>query len=172
MARNTEISISKAHLKDIPAIQELARVAWMAHYPGIISIAQIEYMLDKMYATTQITREIEEGKIEWLLAFTDHGLEAFAAWGPHSAETEIARLHKLYAHPESKGKGLGKALIQEVERKAKAVGYNCLELNVNRENPTIKFYTQSGFSINKEDLIDIGQGFQMVDYLMRKPLNE
>ncbi len=171
MARNPEINIINAGINNIPAIQELARLAWFAHYPGIITHAQIEYMLGMMYSTNRISNEIKEGQIEWLLAHRGIGIEAFASWGPHSSEKYVARLHKLYAHPQSKGSGFGKALLSEVEKRATNQGYKSLELNVNRENPTIEFYIKAGFSIFREDLIDIGEGYEMRDFLMRKSLN-
>ncbi len=34
--------------QDISAIQRIAELAWRAHYPGIISVQQIEYMLGWM----------------------------------------------------------------------------------------------------------------------------
>ena len=35
--------------QDIPALIELARAIWYAHYPSIITVEQIEYMLGQRY---------------------------------------------------------------------------------------------------------------------------
>ena len=35
--------------EDVSALASLARDIWRAHYPGIISVAQIEYMLAERY---------------------------------------------------------------------------------------------------------------------------
>jgi hypothetical protein len=43
---------------DLPAIATLAGVIWRAHYPGIISSEQIEYMLAKMYSLGTLREEI------------------------------------------------------------------------------------------------------------------
>ena len=41
-----------------------------------------------------------------------------------------------------------------------------LELNVNRKNKAINFYKKYGFTILKEEDIDIGEGYFMNDYVM------
>jgi ribosomal protein S18 acetylase RimI-like enzyme len=39
-------------------------------------------------------------------------------------------------------------------------------LNVNRFNPAVSFYEKYGFRTVKEEVIDIGQGFVMDDFVM------
>lgn len=46
---------ARAHIhaldeQDIPALIELARAIWYAHYPSIITVEQIEYMLGQRYS--------------------------------------------------------------------------------------------------------------------------
>jgi ribosomal protein S18 acetylase RimI-like enzyme len=45
-----------------------------------------------------------------------------------------------------------------------------LFLNVNKYNSAIQFYHKIGFEIAKEEVIDIGNGFVMDDYVMEKQL--
>ena len=45
-----EIAIVRACADQLPDVQRLAGVIWRAHYSGIISAAQIEYMLARGYA--------------------------------------------------------------------------------------------------------------------------
>lgn len=170
MAGNSEIKLKDATLYDIEEIQKVAREAWLDHYPSIISLSQIDYMLVKMYGHSQIASEIESGSAFWILAFQGSELLAFASWGTHINNPKIARLNKLYALPKCKGQGIGKQLLNEVEIRSKLAGFTEIELNVNRKNPTIAFYEKMGFSILTEDLIDIGGGFEMCDYLMRKSI--
>ena len=47
--------ITKATIKDIHLIQDLAQKSWRSHYPGIISHEQIDFMLDLMYSEEEIT---------------------------------------------------------------------------------------------------------------------
>jgi diamine N-acetyltransferase len=44
------VSIERATSEHLPEIAALAERVWRAHYPGIISHAQIEYMLARMYS--------------------------------------------------------------------------------------------------------------------------
>ena len=50
---------------DLPAIAELAGVIWRACYPGIISHAQIDYMLARMYALDTMREEIHSQGIRY-----------------------------------------------------------------------------------------------------------
>jgi ribosomal protein S18 acetylase RimI-like enzyme len=43
-------------------------------------------------------------------------------------------------------------------------------LNVNRYNKARFFYEKLGFVIMKEEDIDIGSGYYMIDYVMEKKL--
>jgi ribosomal protein S18 acetylase RimI-like enzyme len=41
-----------------------------------------------------------------------------------------------------------------------------LELNVNKYNPALGFYKKLGFSVISEEVIEIGEGYVMDDYIM------
>ena len=47
---------------------------------------------------------------------------------------------------------------------------NEIVLNVNRKNPAIMFYQKIDFVIDTEEIIDIGEGFVMDDYIMKYTL--
>jgi ribosomal protein S18 acetylase RimI-like enzyme len=55
-------------------------------------------------------------------------------------------------------------LITAIKQK----GATSLLLNVNRNNPTKGFYEKLGFTVIKEEDIDIGNGYFMNDYVMEK----
>lgn len=78
----------------------------------------------------------------------------------------MTKLHKIYVLPEAQGKGIGKALMEEVIAKAKNKGQLALSLNVNRENKAVAYYKSLGFKIIKTEDILIGNGFFMNDYVM------
>ena len=54
----SEPEIKPARVEDLPAIRELAAIIWHAHYPGIISREQIDYMLARMYALETLRDEM------------------------------------------------------------------------------------------------------------------
>ncbi|WP_228051711.1 hypothetical protein [Sphaerospermopsis aphanizomenoides] len=55
---NLTIKIEKLLDTDFEELIKVSREIWCSHYPGVISIEQIEYMLDKMYALEIIEKEI------------------------------------------------------------------------------------------------------------------
>ena len=84
---------------------------------------------------------------------------------------EEMQLHKLYVHPRFQRIGYGSALIQYLQEEATGNGYKYIMLTVNRNNrKAISAYQKNGFVIIESRLTDIGNGFVMDDYVMRKSL--
>ena len=153
------------HLAEIAA---LAEIVWRAHYPGIISPEQIDYMLTRMYDVEVMRRELESG-IRYDRLLIDGQLRGFASCGP-TLSGEF-KLHKLYVHPEFQRQGLGTLLLKHVEALALDRGFETLVLGVNKKNTkAIAAYRKRGFTIRESVITDIGGGFVMDDYVMVKPL--
>ncbi len=162
---NTEII--PATVADLAEISGLAAIIWRAHYPGIITPAQIDYMLARMLAVNTLRRELESG-VTWFRALVDGTLRGFAAVGPTANRNEF-KLFKLYVHPDWQRRGLGTRLLQEVEATARAHGAASFILNVNKRNETaLAAYRQRGFTIRESVVANIGGGFVMDDYVMIK----
>ena len=68
------------------------------------------------------------------------------------------------------GKGIGKQLVQFIIDEAKQRYQKALILNVNKKNIAIRFYESIGFYISFEEVIDIGNGYVMDDYVMEKSI--
>jgi len=163
------VSVGREHL---PAIAELAGVIWRACYPGIISHAQIDYMLARMYALDTLREEIQSQEIHYRLLLADSKPAGFASYGPAS-ESGVMKLHKLYLLPELHGRGLGSYLLQQVEREVRAAGAHRLILAVNKRNArAIAAYRRNGFVIAESVVTDIGHGFVMDDYIMAKSVSD
>jgi len=163
------VSVGEEHL---PAIAELAGVIWRACYPGIISHAQIDYMLARMYALDALRDEIQSQGIHYQLLFVDSKPAGFASYGP-SSEPRVMKLHKLYLLPELHGRGLGSYMLQQVEREVRAAGAHRLILTVNKRNAkAIAAYRRNGFVIAESVVTDIGGGFVMDDYVMAKSVSD
>lgn len=50
------------------------------------------------------------------------------------------------------------------------LGAEVFELNVNRYNKALEFYLRMGMQIDRSGDFDIGGGFYMNDYILRKSL--
>jgi diamine N-acetyltransferase len=161
--------IKQATTADVETIRQLAKEIWLPTYTPILGAEQVAYMLQEIYSTDKINEQIKTGSQTYLLLFEDAQTVGFAAYSPREENAEVYKLHKLYCHPATQGKGYGKALINAVIEKVLAAGKQTLELNVNRYNRAITFYEKMGFAIAYEEDIPIGP-YWMNDYVMRKNL--
>jgi ribosomal protein S18 acetylase RimI-like enzyme len=162
--------IVRAKEEHLPAISELAGVIWRACYPAIITHAQIDYMLARMYSLDVLREEIRSQGIHYDQLLVDGKPAGFASYGP-TAQPGVMKLHKLYLLPEMHGRGLGSRLLRHVEREIRAGAGRRLILSVNKRNTkAIAAYRRNGFVIAESVVTDIGNDFVMDDYVMAKEL--
>lgn len=155
---------------DLPLVAELARRIWQQHYPGIITRAQIDYMLERGYSEAALAPFTHDQGAGLALVHVDYDPAGFAAW-LRAGEPATTKLDKLYVMPEVQRHGIGKQLMAHVEQAARADGASTLILNVNKRNEAaIAFYQRCGFAVREAVVVDIGGGFVMDDYVMAKPL--
>jgi GNAT superfamily N-acetyltransferase len=167
-----DASIKEARPKDFPAIATLAAVVWRSHYPGIISTAQIEYMLEWMYSVPEMRMEMKDKGIHYVRLLVRDKLVGFAACGP-TESAGVFKLHKLYLHPDHQRRGLGSRLLVHCLVRARSLGASSMTLQVNKQNGSaVEVYRRNGFRIAEEALVDIGGGFVMDDFIMVKDLDE
>lgn len=162
------VSIAPLAIAEIDELIALAGVTWRAHYPGIISVAQIEYMLAQRYNVAVIRGELERDVARWDVLRVDGEMAAFASY--FASETpRAAKLDKLYVHPAHQRKGYGGRLIGHVCAVMGAQGSDALMLAVNKHNAkAIAAYRKHGFNIAESVTKNIGEGFVMDDYIMVK----
>lgn len=162
--------ITTASTADISTIQTLAHSIWPNAYGDIISHAQIDYMLQLIYSETALLQQMKNGH-QFLLAYHNERPVGYASFSVKSTETpQLFRLHKLYVDTTLHTRGIGKALLLQVVNHCKQQGATSLELNVNKYNKALHFYNKMGFTISKEEVIDIGNGYVMDDYVMTLPI--
>ncbi len=163
------LKIRTANTEDAATIQTLAERIWWPTYTPILEQEQIRYMLDTIYNLPLISSQIKTGEQEYLLAIQNDAPVGFASFATRKENEEVYKLHKIYCLPETKGQGMGKKLLEEVENIVIQRGKNTLELNVNKYNPARGFYEKMGFEIIYEEDIPIGP-YWMNDYVLRKTL--
>jgi len=162
------ITIRTASVEDIPAIRAIVDEVWPLTYAGIISGAQIDYMLHMMYSESSLYKQFAEG-CEFILAEDNGGPVGFASY--QSLNGKTYKLHKLYLLSALHGNGIGKKLLDEVCDRVKKNGADELELQVNKSNGNAKdFYTRNNFRVKRELILEIGNGFVMDDYVMSRDL--
>jgi len=153
---------------EVEALVVLAHRVWQAHYPGIISPAQIDYMLAQRYKPALIRQTLARGD-RWAVARAGTELVGFAH-GYDLGEGDY-KLDKLYVDPTWQRHGIGRGLLDILIRHAQGRGCGRLVVRVNRHNGNaIAAYRHYGFTIASEIAEEIGAGFVMDDYVMTKDL--
>ena len=164
----SNVTFARATPTDIALLQVLAGRIWRAHYPSIISVEQIEYMLDRMYATEVIGKEMRAG-ICWEVIRDDEEAVGFLSYSYDQTAARL-KLHKLYVLVERHGQGLGRAGLARVMEVASALGAGEVSLYVNKKNQkAIRAYERAGFTVAESVTSKIGGGFVMDDYRMTAP---
>lgn len=162
--------IAPVELRDIEAVAALAHEVWYAHYPGIISGAQIEYMLAQRYAPGVIGAELARADVWWYKLILDDRIVAFSAL-QIEADGAAMKIDKLYVQPSQQRCGCGSLLIGQAAVTARLQGCHELLLAVNRNNhAAIAAYRKYGFVVRAAAVKDIGGGFVMDDFIMTKAL--
>lgn len=158
--------IRTADQDDITTIGYLAHEIWPVTYKDILAPEQLAYMLQLFYSPQALEQQILKLKHRFIIAEIDLEEVGFASFSKVSPA--IWKLHKLYVLPGLQGKGIGRALVDMVEEEVRTHNGAHLILNVNKNNKALHFYESLGFTIEKEELIDIGNGFVMDDYVLGK----
>jgi ribosomal protein S18 acetylase RimI-like enzyme len=166
------VRISPVAGTDLQSLAQLARDIWYLHYPGMITVSQIDYMLAQRYQPEVIALQIESGEAWWDKLEVQSQLAGFASYEPGSESSSI-KLDKLYVNQRFMRRGLGSALLNRVEEQSRSRGYRSLYLQVNKGNaPSIAFYRSNGFEVKDSVKVDIGNQFFMDDFVFSKSLTE
>lgn len=167
MRSEAPVRITALTAEDIDAVCALAAEIWRAHYPAIISTAQIEYMLEQRYKPAVVREELARGDLWWDKLLVNGRMVGFASYFL-LRDTGAMKLDKLYVHPAHQRHGYGRMLVDRAVTMARACGCDALVLAVNKHNAAaIAAYAKQGFAVVDSVVKDIGGGFVMDDYVMR-----
>lgn len=159
--------IIKAGLGDLQTIRQMANKIWPFTYGEILSVDQLEYMLEWIYSIDSLTEQMQILHHEFYLAVENKEKVGYISLARMQEDPSIYVLHKIYVLPEAQGKKIGKALLNFAIEQVTTRGGKALQLNVNRHNKALHFYEKQGFNIILEEDIDIGNGYFMNDYRMQ-----
>lgn len=163
----TTIEATKDHLF---IIQALADKIWPHTFREILTEEQISYMMNMMYSTPSLEKQMEELNHHYILANDSGEYLGYLSYELNYKGTNTTKIHKIYILPSIQGKGVGRFLIETVEEIALRNDNNELSLNVNRFNKALDFYKRIGFDVVNSEDIDIGNGFLMEDFVLNKKL--
>ena len=162
------VTILPVEPRDVERLAALAGEIWRTHYPGIISAAQIEYMLGQRYSPDAVRAELQRRDLWWDLLLVGGRMTGFASYFLTGNAGEI-KLDKLYVDHDHQRRGYGAMLLDRAVTIARAYGVGTIVLAVNKHNGNaIAAYLKYGFRIAESVVKDIGDGFVMDDYVMTK----
>ncbi len=160
---------------DIDAVAALARVVWDDAYQDIITPAQIDYMLAQRYDAALLRAELARDDLWWDKANEDGVLVAFASSFLITApgRGREMKVDKLYVDPRRQRRGIGARLLDTIAARAVRAQCEALILAVNKRNEkAIAAYRKNGFVVAEAVRVDIGGGFFMDDFIMRRSVGQ
>ena len=156
-------------ISEIESVAALAQEIWRQHFPPIIGLPQVEYMLEKFQSVEAITSQCKNGT-EYNLAVLDNKAVGYTALVPDTVNKKMM-ISKIYILEKNRGTGIGSQLLDHIENECSKRNLDTLWLTVNRFNTgPIAWYQRKGFETIDEVKKDIGGGFYMDDYIMEKKL--
>ena len=155
------IHLKVAEEKDLTTISKLAKVIWNDHYVPFIGQQQVDYMLSKIYNYESLIEQLNQQKHVFYLIEKDNIDVGFLSVSSQNKCDYF--LHKFYIDQQKSNDGIGtkalNLLIQQINSKS-------LMLTVNRQNfKSINFYFKNGFKIDRVEDFDIGDGYEMNDFV-------
>jgi ribosomal protein S18 acetylase RimI-like enzyme len=144
-------------------ISSLAHKIWHEHYPDIITVEQIDYMLTNRYSAGVIAQQMKAGE-KYFLAYSDNEPVAYASF---ELKGDHYYLHKFYVDVSKHRGGIGHEfftyLLQQMDSSKP------IRLQVNRQNyKAVNFYFKEGFIIETVGDFHIGGNYYMNDFVMKR----
>ena len=152
-------------IEQLPIIIDLINKIWPVAYGEILSKAQLDYMIQKFYNETALHELMQKGHVFYMAQDDKDNYVGFVSY-EINCKPNKAKIHKIYVLPETQGAGLGRRFFELVKEKAIENHQIAIFLNVNKYNNAIDFYNKLGFYKVKDEVIDIGNGYVMDDYVM------
>lgn len=135
-----DLTIRKMKKKDIPIIQEIAKISWNSTYTGIIPLQIQESFLKQAYSVKLLKKQRRTSN--FYVALINREIIGFANYSQVHSDNSV-HMHALYLHPEYQGKGVGSALLEVGSGQLAA---DKISLHVERQNvKAIQFYKRKGF---------------------------
>lgn len=151
--------------EQLQIVADLAKRIWPVAYAATLSKEQLHYMLDRFYNLEALQKQLENGQVFYLAQNENQEFVGFVSY-EINCEPNKTKIHKIYVLPETQGTGLGRHFFELVKEKAIENNQKAIFLNVNKYNNAIHFYHKLGFIKIKDEVIDIGSGYVMDDYVM------
>ncbi len=164
------IAIVKVEKKDVKELAALAKDIWFEYWNSILTLGQIYYMVNKFQSEIAINEQIEHENYSYYF-IQENGVK-IGYFGIEPQENCLF-LSKLYISKDSRNKGYGHIAFEIIKKIALNNDLTKIQLTVNKQNmQTIHIYEKWGFKMLHPMVTNIGNGYQMDDYLMEYEIKE
>ncbi len=161
------ISFVPATSDSISLINSLATEIWREHYTSLEGAEKVEYMLKLMYSPDIIAKDMAGG-LEYFIIRIDGTDIGYLGVRNESTKLFLSRIYIKKAH---RGRKIGHKAIDFICHLADTRQQQSIYLTVAKKNTSsIAFYEACGFTKAEAICNDIGGGYAMDDYIMRKEL--
>ncbi|MFC3799155.1 GNAT family N-acetyltransferase [Cohnella sp. GCM10012308] len=156
--------------EDSAAVAGLASEIWHEYYGALLSLEQIDYMVDKFQSPGAIADQIAQQGYEYYLMRADGADVGYMAVKAEGGKLFLSKLYVLKAH---RGRGYASRAMAVIMQLCRERGLGAVWLTVNRHNEgSIAVYEKKGFKKVREQIADIGNGYVMDDFIMEKEIRE
>ncbi|WP_255195302.1 GNAT family N-acetyltransferase [Halorarius litoreus] len=130
------------------AVCEIAVASWHAAYDDILGADTVAERVAEWYDPAVVRDYFDDPDVSVYVA--GDPIVGYAFCRHYPAENRL-HLTAIYVHPERWGEGVGSALIERVEREARALGADRVDLVVLAENDVGRgFYERHGYQQVRE----------------------
>lgn len=152
------------NIENIKQLSVLATEIWHEYWTCILSLEQIDYMVEKFQSFDAMQKQIEYENYSYFFLVVNNNILGYCGI---SEKEEYLFLSKLYLKKEYRHLGYGAKAFEKICDFSKELNYKTIRLTVNKNNTnTINAYLKYGFEIVGAVVTDIGSGFVMDDYIM------
>lgn len=170
--KNGMNGIKLIKIESAEQVRNLAAIAdeiWHEWFPSIISVEQIDYMIEKFQSEKAVTEQMKNDGYEYYYIHRN---------GEHIGYTAVKNdgdrlfLSKLYIKKEFRGHGYASAAFKIIKEMASERSLCAIWLTVNKHNASsVAVYEKLGFKRIGEGVTDIGNGYVMDDFFYQYDIN-
>ncbi len=137
-------------LEDIPAVQHVLLTTWLDAYASFIPDEDLRSYFDQHYGVQALQAMFHDAGFSGFLTEVD-GIVAAVARNQFDFTEQRFYVSSLYVLPEYQGMGLGSALMEAAEARARSYGVDEIWLGVMKDNrQALEWYRGLGFQFVEE----------------------
>jgi ribosomal protein S18 acetylase RimI-like enzyme len=161
MSATASVTCREATRADVSAIRDVARDTWERDYPAVLNRESVADTVEEWYAADQLAADVGRGDAIVLVAEidpSDEEADADVVGFVHAiVDGDCGSLLRAYVHPDDRGEGIGRALVDAALDAFRDRGCDRAEAMVlARNDPGNAFYRTLGFEHVNTDTTTIG----------------